>query len=126
MTTDNNDHLAADRPSPNTSDDDPLAEIEEEIEDMDGPQGANERTTAAETLEGDTMDERLAREVPDRNVRPKRHGVTVSEDDETDTESEMIGTDTDSDGRLSPEEAAMHVTSEAAGATDHPDDYVNE
>jgi hypothetical protein len=125
MTTDNDDRLAG-GPSPNPSDDDPLAEIEEEIEDMDGPQGSNERTTAAETLEGDTMDERLAREVPDRNQRPARHGVTVSEDDETDTEPEMIGTDADTNGRLSPEEAAMHVTREAAGATDHPDDYVDE
>jgi hypothetical protein len=103
-----------------------MAEIEEEIEDMDRPQGVEERTTASESVEGDTMDERLAREVPDRGQRLGRPGVTLSEDDEPDTEPELVGEGAEPDGRLSPEEAAMHVTPGAAGATDHPDDYVDE
>jgi hypothetical protein len=126
MTNENRDHLAGDGPSPNGSDDDPMAELEEEIEDMDRPQGSDERTTAAESLRGDTMDERLAREEPDRGQRPARPAVTMIEGDEPDTEPELVGEGAEPDGRMSPEEAAMHVTSGAAGATDHPDDYVDE
>ena len=126
MTNERRDHLAGEGPSPNTSDDDPLAELEEEIEDMDRPQGVDERTTAAESVEGDTMDERLAREVPDRGERAARPEVTMVEDDEPDTEAELVGDDADPEGRMSPEESAMHITSGAAGATDHPDDYVDE
>ena len=48
------------------------------------------------------------------------------EEDEPDDEPELIGELGESEGNLSPEEAAMHVRDRAPGATDHPDDYVDE
>jgi hypothetical protein len=120
-------HLEGDGPSPNPSDDDVLEEMEEEIEDMDRPLGAEDRTTASEQREGDTMDERLAREMPDQGVgRRPAEPSTISEEDAPDEESELIGETADAGGRAGPEEAAMRIRRDAPGATDHPDDYVED
>jgi hypothetical protein len=118
--------LEGDGPPPNPSDEDPLEELEEEIEQQERPLGADERTTATETLEGDTLDERLAREVPDQGGRRRPGSTTIAEDDEPDLESELIGDAAAVEGVAAPEEAAMHVRDRAPGATDHPDDYVEE
>ena len=56
--------IESEGPSPNPSDQDEPEELEEEIEQMDRPLGAEDPTTAEEVLEGDSLDERLAREVP--------------------------------------------------------------
>ena len=119
------DRMEGDGPSPSPSDQDPMEELEEEIEQMDRPVGVDERTTATETLEGDTLDERLAREVQDSGGRRPAESTTISEDDAPDDESELIGEAADVGG-TAPEEAAMHVRDLAPGATDHPDDYVQE
>ncbi len=114
-----------DGPPPNPSDQDPLEELEEEIEQMDRPLGAEERTTAAESLEGDTMDERLARETPDQGGRRPAETTTLAEEDAPDDEAELVGEAADVGG-TALEEAAMHVRDRAPGATDHPDNYVGE
>lgn len=119
------DHAEGDGPSLGPSDQDPLEALEEEIEQMDRPVGVDERTTATESLEGDTMSERLARETPDRGGRLPESSTTIAEDDAQDEESELIGEAADVGG-TAPEEAAMHVRDLAPGATDHPDDYVEE
>jgi hypothetical protein len=119
--------IESDGPSPNPSDQDPLEELEIEIEDLDRPLGAEERTTASEGLEGDTMDERLAREMPDQGVgRRPSEPSTISEEDAPDREPELIGQAADAGDRASPEEAAMQIREGAPGVTDHPDDYVEE
>jgi hypothetical protein len=113
-------------PPPSPSDQDPLEELEEEIELMDRPLGADERTTATEGVEGDTLDERLAREVPDQGGRRPAEPTTLAEDDAPDEEPELVGEPAEADGIVAPEEAAIHVRNMAPGATDHPDDYVEE
>jgi len=118
--------IESDGPSPNPSDQDELEELEEEIEQMDRPLGAEDHTTAEEGLEGDSLDERLAREVPDRGGRRPEDPAAIVEEDEPDDEPELIGELGESEGIVSPEEAAMHVRDRAPGATDHPDDYVEE
>ena len=118
--------IESEGPSPNPSDQDEQEELEEEIEQMDRPLGAEDHTTAAEVLAGDTLDERLAREVPDRGGRRPEDPTAIVEEDEADDEPELIGELGESEGAVPPEEAAMQVRDEAPGATDHPDDYVDE
>jgi hypothetical protein len=117
------DHLEGDGPSPNPSDDDVLEEMEEEIELMDRPLGVDERTTATEGLEGDTLDERLARDVPDCGGRRQPEPRTIAEEDAPDVEPELVGDEADAGDRPSPEESAMRVRDDAPGVTDHDDDY---
>ena len=118
--------LEGDGPPPNPSDEDPLEELEEEIELMDRPLGVDERTTAAESLEGDTLDERLAREVPDRGGRRSPEPTTIADEDAPDVEPELVGEATEAGGIAAPEESAMRVVGKAPGATDHEDDYVED
>jgi hypothetical protein len=116
-------HLEGDGPSPNSSDDDVLEEMEEEIELMERPVGVDQRTTATEGLEGDTLDERLAREVPDRGGRRTPEPSTIAEEDAPDDEPELVGDEAEAGDRPSPEESAMRVRDDAPGVTDHDDDY---
>src|SRR5678816_2188740 len=88
--------------------------------------GAEDHTTSEEVLEGDSLDERLAREVPDRGGRRPEDPTAIVEEDGPDDEPELIGELGESESPMSPEEAAMHVRDRAPGATDHPDDYVEE
>ena len=118
--------IESDGPPPNPSDQDEQEELEEEIEQMDRPLGAEDHTTAEEGLEGDSLDERLRREVPDRGGRRPEEPTSILEEDEPDGEPELIGELGESERIVSPEEAAMHVRDRAPGATDHPDDYVEE
>jgi hypothetical protein len=120
---DDRDHLEGDGPSPNSSDDDMSEEMEEEIEEMDRPVGVDDHTTASEQREGDSLDERVAREVPDRGGRRPTESTTIAEEDAPDDEAELVGEGAEVEG-TAPEEAAMHVRDRAPGVTDHPDDYV--
>ena len=113
-------------PPPSSSDLDPLEELEEEIELMDRPLGADDHTTAAEGLRGDSLDERIAREVPDRGGRRRPEPTTIADEDAPDMEPELVGEPAETEGITAPEESAMHVVGEAPGATDHEDDYVED
>ncbi|MBA3691787.1 MAG: hypothetical protein H0W82_10320 [Actinobacteria bacterium] len=117
------DHLEGDGPSPNPSDDDVAEEMEEQIEDMDRPLGAEDHTTASEQREGDTIDERLARETGS-SATDLPVGASVWSEPDIDEEPQLVGDKADAGDRRSAEESAMHVRDDAPGVTDHPDDYV--
>ena len=120
-------HQEADGPPPNPSDADPLEELEIAIEDLERPLGSDERTTAAEGLEGETLDERLSREVPDQGIGRRPTDLsTISEEDAPDDEPELVGDAVDAGSRPSPEEAAMRIRTDGPGLTDHGDDYVED
>ena len=112
--------------SSSSMDEDPLETLEVELERMERPVGAEERTTAAELLEGDTLEERLAREEPDRGGRRSSAATTIAEEDGPDGEPELVGERAETGGPASPEESAVHVVADPPGATDHEDDYVEE
>ena len=117
----------ADGPPPNPSDPDPLEELEIAMEDQERPLGSDERTTAAEGLEGETLDERLSREVPDQGIGRRRPDPsTIAEEDGPDDEPELVGDAVDAGFRPSPEEAAVRIRTDAPGLTDHEDDYVED
>lgn len=117
------DHLEGDGPSPNPSDDDVAEEMEEQIEDMDRPLGVEDHTTASEQREGDTLDERLARETGS-SATDLPVGASVWSEPDVDEEPQLVGDKADAGDRPSAEESAMHVRDDAPGVTDHPDDYV--
>ena len=79
-------------------------------------------TTAEEELAGETLDQRLAEERPDRPTRDTV--VSIVDDGVSDDELELIGDAvTEEDPFASPEEAAMSVRDDAPGATDHDDPH---
>ncbi len=117
------DHLEGDGPSPNPSDDDVAEEMEEQIEDMDRPLGVEDHTTASEQREGDTLDERLARETGS-SATDLPVGASVWSEPDVDEDPQLVGDKADAGDRPSAEESAMHVRDDAPGVTDHPDDYV--
>jgi hypothetical protein len=78
--------------------------------------------TAEEELAGESLDQRLAEERPDR----PRIDVTRSVVDEglSDDEDELVGDAViERDGFASPEEAAMSERDSVPGATDHDDPH---
>ena len=82
-------------------------------------------TTAEEALEGETLDEQLAEEEPDR---PDRSGsdetLSLIDDGLADHEDELVGDGAvERDEFASPEEAALTVRDRAPGATDHDDPH---
>jgi hypothetical protein len=81
-------------------------------------------TTAQEALEGETLDQRLAEE------RPERPGtdevVSVVDEGLSDDEEELVGEAVNEhDEFASPEEAAITERDRAPGATDHDDPHPN-
>ena len=79
-------------------------------------------TTADEAVEGESLDEQLAEELPDRPAVDS--AVEVVDEGLTDDEDELIGDAvTERDEFASPEEAALTVRDSAPGATDHPDPH---
>ena len=74
-------------------------------------------TTPAEQQEGESLDGRLAREVPEAYPQEPREVGRLVEPDEgarTDVDKEMVATDVGADrGGFTAEEAAMHVEPEA-------------
>jgi hypothetical protein len=79
-------------------------------------------TTAEEALAGETLDEALAEERPDRPSIDET--LSVIDEGLTDDEDELVGDAvTERDEFASPEEAAMSIRDRAPGATDHDDPH---
>jgi hypothetical protein len=96
----------------------------EDYEPPDRPEGSFEdATTSSGQRDGETIEERVARERPGR---PEASGSgRLSEEDRPDDEPELVGELADEDEDLSAEEAAVRIRRSAPGATsDASDDYV--
>jgi hypothetical protein len=98
-------------------------ELEAAIMQADHAFGAESvGTTAEEELAGESLDERLGEE------RPERPSVDVAlsvvDEDLPDDEDELVGGAViERDEFASPEEAALSVRDSAPGATDHDDPH---
>jgi hypothetical protein len=111
--------------NPDEGFEDDVEEFNEElIEHAEGPM-ATFGTTAEEQRRGQSLDSRLADEGA---VSPtEMDDLEVYEESGTDEEEQMVGeAAAEQDPFLAPEDAAMSVRDDAPGATDHPDDYVDE
>jgi hypothetical protein len=105
-------------------DDEPGEDLEAMIELADHAFGAESfGTTAEEQLQGESLDERLAEERPDR---PLSDIETAIEDaDAPDDEAQMVGDAVvEIDLLVAPEDSAVTIRDRAPGAVDHEDDYV--
>ncbi len=98
-------------------------ELEAAIMQADHAFGAESTgTTAEEALEGESLDERLAEERPDRPAVDAL--LSVVDEGLTDDEDELVGDGVvERDEFASPEEAAVTVRDRAPGATDHADPH---
>jgi hypothetical protein len=98
-------------------------ELEAAIMQADHAFGAESvGTTAEEGLEGESLDQRLAEERPDRASTDE--ALSVVDEGLSDEEDELVGDAvTQRDEFASPEEAAMSVRDTAPGATDHDDPH---
>jgi hypothetical protein len=101
---------------------DPGDEVEAMIEHADRPFGAESfGTTAEEQEEGESLDERLSQERPDRPTSDVR--LAMEENAAPDDESEMVAEASfEHDPFVAPEEAAMTIRERAPGAVDHPEE----
>ena len=99
---------------------DPRDELEAMIEHADRPYGAESfGTTAEEQEEGESLDERLSEELPDRRISDVQ--LAIEDDAAADDEGELIGeASLEHDPFVSPEEAAMTIRKRAPGAVDDP------
>ena len=80
-------------------------------------------TTAEEALEGESLDERLSEERPDRLGTDETISV-LDEGSSGDDEDELVGEAVlERDDFASPEEAALTVRERAPGATDRDDPH---
>jgi hypothetical protein len=106
-------------------DDDPGEDLEARIELADHAFGAESfGTTAEEQVRGESLDQRLAEERPDR--RSNDVEISIEDVDAPDDEAQLVGEATvDRDPLVSPEDAALSIRDDAPGAVDHPDDYVD-
>jgi hypothetical protein len=78
-------------------------------------------TTAEEQGRGESLDDRLAEELPDPPTNEV--DLAIEDADAPDTEPKMIGEIVrERDPYVSPEDAAMSIRERAPGATDHRDD----
>jgi hypothetical protein len=98
-------------------------ELEAAIMQTDHAFGAESvGTTVEEALEGESLDERLAEERPERPSIDET--LSVVDEGLSDEEDELVGDAvTQRDEFASPEEAAMSVRESAPGATDHDDPH---
>jgi len=98
-------------------------ELEAAIMQTDHAFGAESvGTTAEEGLQGESLDQRLAEEQPERSVVDET--LSVVDEGVVDDEIELVGEAvTQRDEFASPEEAAMSVRDDAPGATDHDDPH---
>jgi hypothetical protein len=98
----------------------------------DEPQAVEEHgTTAEEQREGETLDERLAREEEEKDQggpRLREAAGTLAEEGSglTDAEKDEVGEQAEAVEGLTAEEEALRVEPEAPGGTDRPDSYVEE
>jgi hypothetical protein len=101
-------------------------ELEAAIMQTDHAFGAESvGTTAEEALQGETLDQRLAEERPERQSIDE--ALSVVDEGPSDDEIELVGDAvTQRDEFASPEEAAMSVRDDAPGATDHEDPHSEE
>lgn len=108
-------------PEPRDADDGD--ELEAAIMQADHAFGAESvGTTAEEGLEGESLDQRLAEERPDRPSTDE--ALSVVDEGLSDEEDELVGDAvTQRDEFASPEEAALSVRDSAPGATDHDDPH---
>jgi hypothetical protein len=108
--------------------DDQQEELEDLITHLDAPLGADGHTTAAEQLDGVTLDEALARERRETDLGEPKTVEVLAELDGPDDEPELLGDEvTQVEGWVAPEEAAMREVTNAPGATDDASDgYVDD
>lgn len=101
-------------------------ELEAAIMQTDRAFGAESvGTTAEEGLQGESLDQRLAEERPDRPSVDET--LSVIDDGMADEEDELVGDAVSRrDEFASPEEAAMSIRDDAPGATDHDDPHPSE
>lgn len=98
----------------------------------DEPRAVEEHgTTAGEQREGESLDERLAREEQEKDQggpRPRESAGTLAEDGFglTDAEKDEVGDQAEAVEGRTAEEEALRVEPEAPGGTDRPDSYVEE
>jgi hypothetical protein len=86
-------------------------------------------TTAEEQREGESLEEKLEEETPDRNPREPRHMGRLVEEGSglTDREKDEVAEEADADrAGFTAEEAAMREDEEPGGVTGGPDQYVPE
>jgi hypothetical protein len=109
---------------PSSTEHDEGEAIEDMISAMDGYLGADDHTTAAEQVEGDTIGERNRREQVNR-VRPDTSVDLIDDEglDGVDREKDLVADEDRPEGPVAPEQAAIHVRDHAPGAVNHPDDY---
>ncbi len=107
-------------------DDDPGEDLEATIELADHAFGAESfGTTAEEQLRGESLEQRLAEERPERPADDIE--IAIEDVDAPDEEAQMFGDAVvDIDPLVAPEEAALTIRDRAPGAVDHEDDYVEE
>jgi hypothetical protein len=98
-------------------------ELEAEILQADHAFGAESvGTTAEEALQGESLDDLLAEERPDRPAVDE--ALEVVDDGSTDDEVELVADAVlERDPFAPPEEAALSVRDSAPGATDHEDQH---
>jgi len=104
-------------------DGDETDELEAAIMQADHAFGAESvGTTAEEALEGESLDERLAEERPDRP--PTDEALSVLDEGLSDDEDELVADAVrERDEFAAPEEAALTVRDALPGATDHDDPH---
>jgi hypothetical protein len=85
-------------------------------------------TTAEEQREGETLDERLAREEEEGGPGLRESAGTLAEEGSglTDAEKDEVGEQAEAVEGRSAEEDALRVEQDAPGGTDGPDSYVEE
>jgi hypothetical protein len=98
-------------------------ELEAEIMGANRPFAADRRgTTAEEAVEGESLDDALAREQPEGPTVDEALGL--EDDGVPDEEGELVAEGSlEKDEFASPEESALSVRDEAPGATDHEDPH---
>ena len=94
----------------------------------DEPRAAEETgTTAEEQREGETLDERLAREQEEGPGLREDAGTLVEDGDgSVDEEKDFVADDAPAPEGRTAEEAALRVEPEAPGAVEGPDSYLEE
>jgi hypothetical protein len=104
-------------------DSDDSEELEAAIMQADHAFGAESvGTTAEEGLEGESLDDRLAEERPERPDIDE--ALSVVDEGVSDDVGELVGDAVlERDQFASPEEAALSVRDDAPGATDHDDPH---
>jgi hypothetical protein len=107
-------------------DEDEGDQLEAEIMRADHTFGSDLRgTTPEEALAGQSLDDALARERPDREATDE--AVAVADDGDPDDEAELVAEGSITrDEFTSPEDSAVSIRDDAPGATDHADPHHDE